>query len=93
MAVGHDGHSRGHHIDHHRQPADTFAQWLLPEPLPLAERNAWPGLQGRPLQRLGDPERIETGGRDGDSAARDCFIAAAEDGSRVRVYRGRRPVR
>ena len=65
--------------------------WLLPEPLPLAERDAWPLLQGRPLQLLSGPERIETGWWDGDSVARDYFIAAAEDGSLVWVYRGRLP--
>ena len=65
--------------------------WLLPEPLPLAERDTWPLLQGRPLQLLSGPERIETGWWDGDSVARDYFIAAAEDGSLVWVYRGRLP--
>ncbi len=65
--------------------------WLLPEPLPLAERDAWPLLQGRPLQLLSGPERIETGWWDGDSVARDYFIAADEDGSLVWVYRGRLP--
>ena len=65
--------------------------WLLPEPLPLAERDAWPLLQGRPLQLLSGPERIETGWWDGDSVARDYFIALVEDGSLVWVYRGRLP--
>ena len=65
--------------------------WLLPEPLALAERDAWPLLQGRPLQLLSGPERIETGWWDGDSVARDYFIAAEEDGSLVWVYRGRLP--
>ena len=65
--------------------------WLLPEPLPLAERAALPLLQGRPLQLLSGPERIETGWWDGGSVARDYFIAAAEDGSLVWIYRGRLP--
>ena len=65
--------------------------WLLPEPLPLAEHDALPLLQGRPLQLVSGPERIETGWWDGASVARDYFIAQAEDGSLVWVYRGRLP--
>jgi protein ImuB len=65
--------------------------WLLPEPLPLAERDAVPLLQGRPLQLVSGPERIETGWWDGDPIARDYFIAMAEDGSLVWVYCGRLP--
>jgi protein ImuB len=49
--------------------------WLLPEPLPLAERAALPLLHGRPLQLVSGPERIETGWWDGDPVARDYFIA------------------
>ena len=67
--------------------------WLLPEPLPLAERDALPLLQGRPLQLLSGPERIETGWWDGDAVARDYYIAQAEDGSLVWVFRGRLPGR
>ena len=65
--------------------------WLLPEPLALAEHDALPLLQGRPLQLVSGPERIETGWWDGASVARDYFIAQAEDGSLVWVYRGRLP--
>ncbi len=65
--------------------------WLLPDALPLAEREALPLLQGRPLQLLSGPERIETGWWDADPVARDYFIAQAEDGSLVWVYRGRLP--
>ncbi|MDP2004448.1 MAG: DNA polymerase Y family protein [Rubrivivax sp.] len=65
--------------------------WLLPEPLPLAERNTLPLLQGRPLQLLSGPERIETGWWDGATAARDYFIAQAEDASLVWVWRSRLP--
>ena len=65
--------------------------WLLPEPMPLAERETLPLLEGRPLQLVSGPERIETGWWDGDSVARDYFIAQAEDGSLVWVYRGRLP--
>ncbi|MDO9074077.1 MAG: DNA polymerase Y family protein [Rubrivivax sp.] len=65
--------------------------WLLPEPLPLAERDALPLLQGRPLQLLSGPERIETGWWDGEPATRDYFIAQAEDASLVWVWRSRLP--
>lgn len=67
--------------------------WLLPEPLPLAERDTLPLLQGRALQLVSGPERIETGWWDDDAVARDYFIAQAEDGSLVWVYRGRLPGR
>ena len=65
--------------------------WLLPEPLPLAERDALPLLAGRPLQLLSGPERIEAGWWDGDPVARDYFIALVEDGSLVWVWRNRLP--
>jgi protein ImuB len=64
----------------------------MPEPLPLAERDALPLLDGRPLQLLSGPERIETGWWDGHAVARDYFIAQAHDGSLVWVWRGRLPV-
>jgi protein ImuB len=66
--------------------------WLLPTPLPLAERQAMPLFEGRPLQLLAGPERIESGWWDGALAARDYFIAQAVDGALVWVYRARLPV-
>jgi len=72
-------------LPHHR-PA-----WLLPEPLPLTEHGALPLLEGRPLQLVSGPERIEAGWWDGTPAVRDYFIAQAEDGSLVWLYRGRLP--
>lgn len=63
--------------------------WLLPEPLPLAERESMPLLQGRPLQLVSGPERIESGWWDGGLVARDYYIAAAVDGSLVWVFRSR----
>ena len=66
--------------------------WLLPDPLPLAERRSLPLLDGRPLQLLSGPERIETGWWDGAVAARDYFIAQAADGALVWLYRARLPV-
>jgi protein ImuB len=66
--------------------------WLLPEPLPLAERATQPLLEGRPLQLVSGPERVEAGWWDsGTPAVRDYFIAQAEDGSLVWIYRGRLP--
>jgi protein ImuB len=65
--------------------------WLLPEPLPLAERDTVPLLDGRPLQLVSGPERIEAGWWEGTPAARDYFIAQVPDGSLVWVYRGRLP--
>jgi protein ImuB len=66
--------------------------WLLPEPAPLAERQALPLLDGRPLQLLCGPERIEAGWWDAGLAARDYFIAQASDGALVWVYRSRLPL-
>ena len=65
--------------------------WLLPEPVPLAEREAMPWWQGRPLQVLSGPERIETGWWDEHPVTRDYFIAMTEDGSLVWIYRARLP--
>jgi protein ImuB len=65
--------------------------WLLPEPLPLSERGELPWLEGRPLQLVSGPERIEAGWWDGAPTARDYFIAQAEDGSLVWLWRGRLP--
>lgn len=65
--------------------------WLLPEPQPLAERDACPLLGGRPLRVLVGPERIETGWWDGELALRDYFIAGTEDGALVWLYRARLP--
>ena len=66
--------------------------WLLREPLPLPERGSRPWLDGTPLQLLAGPERIESGWWDGALAARDYFIARANDGALVWVFRGRLPL-
>ena len=47
--------------------------------------------QGRALQLVGGPEGIETGWWDDASVARNYFIAGAEDGCLVWVYRSRVP--
>jgi protein ImuB len=66
--------------------------WLLNEPQPLPERASRPWLDGAPLQLLVGPERIESGWWDGALAARDYFIARADDGALVWVYRARLPL-
>lgn len=63
--------------------------WLLPEPQPLAEREAEPLLDGQRLQLLSGPERIESGWWDGGLVVRDYFIAQAADGALVWIYRSR----
>jgi protein ImuB len=66
--------------------------WLLPEPLPLPEQRSQPLLDGRPLQLLAGPERIESGWWDGAPAARDYFVAAGAGGALVWIYRTRLPL-
>lgn len=63
--------------------------WLLSEAEPLHERQSRPLLDGRPLQLLAGPQRIEAGWWDGAAAVRDYFIAQAHDGALVWVYRSR----
>ena len=85
MLAGAPAHSR-------RSPAALPLHrpvWLLPVASPLAERGALPLLDGRPLQLLSGPERIESGWWDGALVARDYFIAQAEDGALVWIYRAR----
>jgi protein ImuB len=67
----------------------TRPVWLLPQPKALHERQSRPLLDGRPLQLLAGPERIEAGWWDSEPAARDYFIAQAHDGALVWVYRSR----
>ncbi|MCE2659687.1 MAG: DNA polymerase Y family protein [Rubrivivax sp.] len=71
--------------------AFTRPFWLYHPPRPLSSRQALPWLDGRPLVVLAGPERIETGWWDGEPVARDYFIAQAQDGSLVWVYRSRLP--
>jgi protein ImuB len=65
--------------------------WLLP-PEPLVEQRSRPLLEGRPLQLLSGPERIEAGWWDSALAGRDYFIAATGDGALVWIYRERLPL-
>jgi protein ImuB len=65
--------------------------WLLARPQPLPERQSRPCLDGRALQLLSGPERIESGWWDTGLAERDYFIAQALDGALVWIYRTRLP--
>jgi protein ImuB len=63
--------------------------WLLQIPEPLPERQSRPWLEGKPLQLVSGPERIESGWWDADLAGRDYFIAQAGNGALVWIYRNR----
>src|SRR5262249_1031805 len=69
----------------------TRPLWLLDEPQPLAELQMRPLLDGRPLQLLAGPERIESGWWDA-LAERAYFIAQADAGALVWIYRARLPM-
>lgn len=72
-------------------PAPLRPVWLLAPPEPLPERGLLPLLEGRPLQLLSGPERIESGWWDHELAERDYFIAEAAEGALVWIYRARLP--
>jgi len=76
----------------HPLAAPARPLWLLREPQPLPERAARPWLDGAALQLLAGPERIESGWWDGALAARDYFIARANDGALVWIFRARLPL-
>ena len=63
--------------------------WLLASPQPLRDEGGTPLLGGRPLWLVAGPERIEAGWWDDAPAARDYFIAQADDGALLWVYRFR----
>ncbi|MGZ5157983.1 MAG: Y-family DNA polymerase [Caldimonas sp.] len=65
--------------------------WLQPV-APLVEQASRPLFEGRPLQLLCGPERIEAGWWDAGLAGRDYFIAATADGALVWIYRERLPL-
>jgi protein ImuB len=69
----------------------TRPLWLLPQPQALQERQSRPLLDGKLLQLLAGPERIETGWWDGALAERDYFIGQTPDGALVWLYRARLP--
>ncbi|MBC7957169.1 MAG: DNA polymerase Y family protein [Cytophagales bacterium] len=82
-----EGHSKttlGHTI--------TRPVWLLPQPQALQERRSRPLLEGKVLQLLAGPERIEAGWWDGALAERDYFIGQTAEGALVWLYRARLPL-
>ncbi len=62
--------------------------WLLEQPEPLAVRNAQPRYHG-PLRLESGPERIETGWWDDAGVARDYYVAKANGGMYLWVFRER----
>jgi len=79
-------------VQRNAQALATQPLWLLPQARPLAETDRHPLLDGRPLQLLAGPERLECGWWDGGLVLRDYFIAQAASGALVWVYRHRLPV-
>jgi protein ImuB len=69
-------------------PALPRPLWLMPEPVPLAERDRRPWWRG-PLTLLAGPERIETGWWDEQLVQRDYFIAEGESTGWVWIFRTR----
>ena len=66
--------------------------WLLPVPQALVERGQGPLLDGRALQLLAGPDRLESGWWDAQGpAVRDYFIAQTASGALVWIYRHRLP--
>jgi protein ImuB len=72
----------------HDWPRQRRPVWLLDPPRPLREQAGTPLLDGRPLWLVAGPERIETDWWE-DLVARDYFIAQADDGALLWVYRFR----
>ena len=66
--------------------------WLLPEPLPLKQRDQRPYWDGTLLLEAG-PERIESGWWDGRAVTRDYFVACSPHGQRLWVFRERQAPR
>ncbi len=85
QAPQHDQHDQHDPLPLHRPV------WLLHPAQALHERQAQPLFEGRPLELLAGPERIETGWWDGDVALRDYYIAQTHEGALVWVYRDRLP--
>lgn len=73
------------------EPIGAQPVWLLPEPQALTERDHGPVLEGQVLRLMSGPERIETGWWDGQSVARDYYIAMRPGGALVWVFRSRLP--
>jgi protein ImuB len=72
----------------HDWPRQRRPVWLVDPPRPLREQAGTPLLDGRPLWLVAGPERIEADWWE-DLVARDYFIAQADDGALLWVYRFR----
>lgn len=64
--------------------------WLLPQPVPIAERQHVP-FCGSALTLIAGPERIEGGWWDGPWVARDYFVARDESHALLWIFRARAP--
>jgi protein ImuB len=73
-----------------RWPRQRRPVWRVDPPLPLRERAGIPLLGGRPLCLVAGPERIEADWWE-SLVARDYFIAQADDGALVWIFRARDP--
>jgi len=59
--------------------------WILPKPIALLMRNDRP-FYGSPLKLIRGPERIEAGWWNDQAAARDYFVAQADNASCYWIY-------
>jgi protein ImuB len=71
----------------------TRPTMLLPKPQPLPARDGQPLFEGKPIEIISGPERIETGWWDGDLVARDYFVGRVHDGAMAWLFRDRIPPR
>jgi protein ImuB len=70
----------------------TRPLWLLQQPQRLeaaADGSGYPCEGGQRLALLAGPERLETGWWDGGDIARDYYVAADADGTRLWIFRER----
>ena len=63
--------------------------WMLADPQRLQDRGGAPWHEGSPLDLASGPERIETGWWDGRDVRRDYYVATAQSGVRLWIYRER----
>jgi protein ImuB len=69
--------------------APTRPLWMLPEPARLPVDSGCPMHQGKPLQLVSGPERLETGWWDEDGISRDYYTACEPGGRQLWVFRNR----
>jgi protein ImuB len=72
-----------------RAPTARRPLWMLPEPVRLSDGGGYPVHQGRRLQLVDGPERLETGWWDEDGISRDYYTAQEADGRQLWVFRNR----